>query len=560
MNLRPYQQDAISHINDGWNSHGSQLLVLPTGTGKTVVFVHLVDREVSGRILILAHREELIWQAAAKVEIITGTKPSIEMADYRADEGFFNRTKVVVSSVQTQNASNRLLKFDPTQFSMVIIDEAHHAPAKSYKRIIDYYKQNNPEIKILGVTATPDRADEKALGMIFDSVAYEYKIHDAIADGWLVPIVQRSVVVNSLDYSGIKTTAGDLNGKQLAAVMEYEKNLHGIATPTLEIIGDRKTLVFAASVAHAERLCEIFNRHKFGSSEWVCGKTPKDSRRETLRRFAEGKTRILVNVGCFTEGFDEPTLEVIVLARPTKSRALFAQMVGRGTRTLPRVVDGLDTSEDRRAAIAGSGKPTLEVIDFVGNAGRHKLMHTANLLGGTYSDEEISIARDILADTSKPKDVDEALKDAREELEERIKEAKKRELAEQARREKLRAKVDWSSRTSDPFDALGMRPIDRKSTWTDSKKPCSDRLAAGLKKFGVDSADTASMTSSEGSALIGRLIERAKEGKATYKQAKLLRRFGYSPDITRSEASTLIDAIAANGWKRVESKRKIERF
>ena len=559
MNLRPYQEKAIAHINDGWNDNDAQLLVLPTGTGKTVVFVHLVDREISGRILILAHREELIWQAAAKVEVITGTKPSIEMADYRADEGFFNRSKVVVSSVQTQNASNRLLKFDPKQFSLVIIDEAHHAPAKSYRRVIDYYKQNNPNVKILGVTATPDRADEKALGMIFDSVAYEYKIHDAIADGWLVPIVQRSVVVNSLDYSGIKTTAGDLNGKQLAAVMEYEKNLHGIATPTLEIIGDRKTLVFAASVAHAERLCEIFNRHKFGSAEWVCGKTPKDSRRETLRRFAEGKTRILVNVGCFTEGFDEPTLEVIVLARPTKSRALFAQMVGRGTRTLPHVVDGLETSEDRRTAIADSGKPTLEVVDFVGNAGRHKLMHTANLLGGTYSDEEITVAREILSDTTQPKDVDEALKQAREELEEKIKAAKQRELDEQVRRKKLRARVDWSSRTTDPFGAIGMKPVERQGFGA-SNRPCSDRLVAGLKRFGVDSADAVSMTSSEGSALIGRLIERAKSGKATYKQAKLLRRFGYSPDISRDEASKLIDAVAANGWKRVDSKQNIERF
>jgi len=560
MNLRPYQKDAVDSIESGWSKHRSQLLILPTGTGKTIVFVHLVDREISGRVLILAHREELIWQAAAKVEVITGSKPSIEMADYRADEGFFRRSKVIVSSVQTQNASNRLLKFDPKQFSMVIIDEAHHAPAKSYKRIIDYYKQNNPEIKILGVTATPDRADEKALGMIFDAVAYEYKIHDAIADGWLVPIVQRSVVVNSLDYSGIKTTAGDLNGKQLAAVMEYEKNLHGIATPTLEIIGDRKTLVFAASVAHAERLCEIFNRHKHGSSEWVCGKTHKDSRRETLRRFAEGKTRILVNVGCFTEGFDEPTVEVIVLARPTKSRSLFAQMVGRGTRTLANTVDGLSSSEERRCAIAASAKQTLEIVDFVGNAGRHKLMHTANLLGGIYSEAEITIAREILKEYKEPKDVDEALKQARADLEEKIKESKRREAEEHARRARLRAKVDWSSKTSNPFDAIGMKPVDRKSAWGESNKPCSDRLVAGLKRFGVDTADATLMTSSQGSALIGRLIERSKNGKATYKQAKLLRRFGYSPDTSMVEASKLIDAIAANGWKRVDRKSETERF
>jgi superfamily II DNA or RNA helicase len=560
MNLRPYQQLAVDSIESGWDTNSSQLLVLPTGTGKTVVFTHLVDRNAYGRTLILAHREELIWQAAAKVEVITGTKPSIEMANHHADEGFFRRSKVVVSSVQTQNASNRLLKFDPTQFSMVIIDEAHHAPAKSYRRIIDYYKKNNPDVKVLGVTATPDRADEKALGMIFDEVAYEYKIHDAITDGWLVPVKQRSVIVSSLDYSGIKTTAGDLNGKQLAAVMEYEKNLHGIATPTLEIIGDRKTLVFAASVAHAERLCEIFNRHKFGSSEWVCGKTHKDARRETLRRFAEGKTKILVNVGCFTEGFDEPTVEVIVLARPTKSRALFAQMVGRGTRTLPHIVDGLETPEERRNAIAASGKPCLEIVDFVGNSGRHKLIHTANLLGGVYSEEEIVRAKEVLANTDESKDVDEALQQAREELKELAEQIKKKEEKEQARRRGLRAKVKWKSRTSDPFADIGMKPVDRVSTWGQSNKPCSDRLIAGLKRFGVEGADAAMMSSSEGSALIGKLIERSKTGKATYKQAKLLRRFGYSPDITMEEASKIIDAVAVNGWKRPVNDHKIERF
>ena len=556
MKLRPYQEEAVQSIESGWAESDSQLLVLPTGTGKTIVFVHLIDRTAYGRTLILARREALIWQAAAKVEVITGSRPSIEMADYRADEGFFRRTPVVVSSVQTQNAGQRLLKFDPTQFNLVVIDEAHHAPARSYQKIIDYYRLKNPKIRILGVTATPDRADKKALGMIFDSVAYEYLIHDAIADGWLVPITQRSVVVNSLDYSGIKTTAGDLNGKQLAAVMEYESNLQGIAVPTIEIVGGRKALVFASSVAHAERLCEIFNRYSRFSAEWVCGKTPKDARRETLRRFAEGKIRTLVNVGCFTEGFDEPSVEVIVLARPTKSRALFAQMVGRGTRTLPDIVDGLDTPEDRCAAIAASGKPALEVIDFVGNAGRHKLIHTADLLGGNYSDEAITYAKEILTKAEATMPVEEALEEAKEEVAKRIAEKLKREQEESDRRQRLMARVNWSSQVSDPFTAVGIKPVSRITGWEAVDKPCSDRLIAGLKRFGVDGGDACRMTSREGSAMIGKLIERSRNGKATYKQSKLLQKFGYSVDVTKSEASKIIDELAANGWKR---KDRLER-
>jgi len=549
MKLRPYQNDAIEAIENGWEDNSSQLLVLPTGTGKTIVFTKLIDRMImGGRTLVIAHREELIWQAVAKIKVITGIQPSIEMADYRADEGFFQRNPVVVSSIQTQNACKRYAKFDPTEFELLIIDEAHHAPARSYKKLIDYYKKHNPNINILGVTATPDRADKKALGMIFDRVAYEYKIQDAIDDGWLVPISQRSVIVNGLDFSSIKTTCGDLNGKQLAAVMEYESNLHGIAQPTLEIVGDRKALVFASSVAHAERLSEIFNRYKPNRSEWVCGKTPKDSRRETLRRFADGKTQILVNVGCFTEGFDEPSIEVIVLARPTKSRALFAQMVGRGTRTLTGTLDGLDDAVVRKEAIANSTKENLELIDFVGNTGRHRLIHATDLLGGDYTDEEVSFANTIMEATEKSTDVKEALEKSKEEVAKQAEEKRLRDEAEQQRRQQIRAKVDYSSKSNDPFAILQVKPVERHEGWY-TNKPCSDRLAAGLKKFGVEADIIAGLDSREGSALIGKLIERSKNGKCTYKQAKTLRKYGYSGNESKKEASSIIDGLAAHGWR-----------
>jgi superfamily II DNA or RNA helicase len=208
-------------------------------------------------------------------------------------------------------------KFDPNEFSLLIIDEAHHSAAKSYRKVIDYYRRNK-NLKVLGATATPDRADEKALGQIFDSVAFDYEIVDAIDDGWLVPITQQSVVVDGLDYSGIRTTAGDLNGKDLAAVLEFEETLHGFVGPILELSGDRKTLIFAASIAHAERICEILNRHKPKSAEWVHGKTPKEERRDLWPRYAGSDFQYLVNVGVTTEGFDEPSIEIIAICRPTR--------------------------------------------------------------------------------------------------------------------------------------------------------------------------------------------------------------------------------------------------
>jgi superfamily II DNA or RNA helicase len=163
--------------------------------------------------------------------------------------------------------------------------------------------------------------------------------------------------------------------------------LHGIAAPTIELTGDRKTLIFAASLAQAERLTEIINRHKPNSAKWVHGGTPKEERRSLFPAYTASEFQYLVNIGVTTEGFDEPGIEVVVMARPTKSRNLYAQMVGRGTRTLPGVIDYIEDPEDRKNAIHDSGKPSLEVIDFVGNAGQYKLITSADILGGRYDDE-----------------------------------------------------------------------------------------------------------------------------------------------------------------------------
>jgi len=226
--------------------------------------------------------------------------------------------KGVVYNLEVENDNNYFVE-------NTLVHNCHHAPAATYRRVIDHYKQNK-NLKVLGVTATPDRKDGRAMGQIFNEVAYSYDIRDAIDDGWLVPIEQQSVFVKSLDYSEIKTTAGDLNGKELAGVLEFEENLHAIASPTIELTGSKKTLIFAASVAQAERLTEIINRHKPDQARFVYGKTPKETRREMFKAYADHRFQYLVNVGVATEGFDDPDIECVVLARPTKSRAFYTQM------------------------------------------------------------------------------------------------------------------------------------------------------------------------------------------------------------------------------------------
>jgi superfamily II DNA or RNA helicase len=540
MKMRPYQQDAALSVMSQFSTTSSTLVVMPTGLGKTVLFADVIRRMFPRRALVLAHREELIFQAKDKIERVTGLTCGIEMASLRVNShDMFHAPHVIVSSIQTQcsggDGGGRMTKFNPMDFGLVVIDEAHHATAGSYRRILDYYK-TNPALRVLGVTATPDRSDEEALGQIYDSVAYDYKILDAISDGWLVPIEQQMVNVAGLDFSNIRTTAGDLNGGDLAEVMEFEENLHGIATPSLEIIGERRALVFAASVAHAERLSEIFNRHKEGCSAWVCGKTPKDERRQLLSDYAAGKIQIVCNCGVLTEGFDDPGVEVVIMGRPTKSRALYAQMIGRATRPLPGIVDGPETPELRRNAIATSAKKTCQVVDFCGNSGRHKLMSTADILGGNVSDEAIKRTIAEFQRSGKSGRMDEAL----EENEKKIrKEIEKKKIQEAAKRARLIANVKYNTQKVNPFDVFAICP-QKERGWDAGKKMTSKQLDI-LTKQGIENA--AQMPYGQAKQLLTELFRRWDEGLCSFKQAKILKKHGLPTEVKREEASRMIDGI-----------------
>ena len=546
---RPYQTEALDGILGRLQGNISTLLVMATGLGKTIICALLACKLMSrGRIMILAHREELIFQAWRKLKDVTGCEPDIEMGEYHTNSRALHRSAIVTSTVQSQIAGmdglGRMSKFDPNEFSLLIIDEAHHSAAQSYRRVIDYYRRN-PDLKVLGVTATPDRADEKKLGQIFETVAYEYGIREGVDNGWLVPIEQQSVYVNGLDYSSVRTTAGDLNGKDLAAVLEFEEALHGIASPTIELCGERKALVFAASLAQAERLTEILNRHKPGSAKWVHGGTPKETRRGLFSAYANKEFQYLVNVGVATEGFDDPSIEVVVMARPTRSRSLYAQMAGRGTRVLPDLIEDMDGPEERKAAIRASAKPSLEIIDFVGNCGRHRLVTSSDILGGNLDDAIVDRAKKNAevksADTGKPVDVIDELELAEQQLE-----RERREAIEAAHRKSLKVRAKFSTAKVNPFNVYNIQPW-RERAWHKDRPP-SEKQNAMLDRNGIDSSG---LTFTHANQLIKKIIENQERKLCTYKQAKVLRRFGYDPqEIKFAEASELITAIANNGWRR----------
>lgn len=546
MRLRDYQEAAANGVFEAWKENTSALAVLPTGLGKTVLFAEIIRRmhERGARAMVLAHREELITQAADKIRRVTGLEAEIEMGEYHVQSWWGELPPVIVSTVQTQCAggdgAGRMSKFDPQEFGLVVIDEAHHATSSTYRRCVDWYCQN-PNCKVLGVTATPDRADEAALGQVFDAVAYEYQVLDAINNGWLVPIEQQMVTVGSLDFSQCRTTAGDLNQGDLAEVMENERNLQGIAAPTVEICGDKRAIVFATTVDQAERLAEILNRYRPDKAAWLCGKTDKEDRRRMLADFKAGKLQYIVNVGVLTEGFDDSGVEVVVMARPTKSRSLYAQMAGRGTRphdTVSGLLGDVPTAAERCRMIRESVKPSCLIVDFCGNSGRHKLCCTADILGGKLDDDVIAEVARRVKEGGKKVDMTEELAKVKAEIEER----KKREAATRAG---LQARAQFLVTKIDPFSQWDITPVQERG-WDRGKKFSAKQSQVLLEKIGVDPEK---IPYGQGKQLLDEYFRRLQGGYASLKQAALLKKRGFSMPLRHDMAGRMIGRMRERqGW------------
>jgi len=543
--LRDYQADCVGRVISEWESRTSTIVVCPTGGGKTCIFASVIARRLPRRAIVIAHREELVWQARDKIMRVAGVECGIEKGELYASNSLFGETPVVVSTVQTLNSKwgdrHRMGRFRPTDFDTLICDEVHHGTARTYRRVFDYFKQN-PNLRILGVTATPDRADQQALGQVFESVAFDYEILDAINDGWLVPVTQRFVSIGGLDLSHVKTTCGDLNGSELARVFESERNMQGVTGAAIEIIGNKRAILFTCSVHQAEQACDIFNRHRPGMAAWICGATNQDERRATLERFKAGEIQVVANCGVLTEGYDDCGVEVILMGRPTKSRSLYAQMAGRGTRPLDGIVDCHETADARKQAIESSSKPSCLIVDFVGNSGKHKLMSSANILGGKVSEKALSRVIEKAKKSGSAVRIDAALSEEEEKLR---KEIEKRRQEEAARKAKLVAKVRYSSKDVNPFDLFDIQPVPQngwKSGKTLSEKQCNFLMRQGINPD--------KLTYSQGKTLVVELIKRFKNNLCLTNQARVLSRYGYETrDMTREQASLLLNQLKERGWK-----------
>lgn len=525
--LRHYQAEACEAVLSGFEEYRSQLVVMATGCGKTVLFSALA-RMWPGKVLVLCHREELVTQAQASLERMTGEQVDIEQAGRQAS--IFAR--LVVASVDTIKQQKRLDRFGRDHFGLVIFDEAQHSVAATFRRPLDYFSG----AKVLGVTATPDRGDEKALGKVFENVAYCFDIREGIDQGYLVPIIGRQVELGEIELDGVATVAGDLAKGQLDEVML--RAVEGIVKKTIELEPDRQFVCFFPGVKSGEYAAERFNALIPGSAGFVSGNTLPHERRRIVAEFREGRLKYLSNCMIFTEGFDAPATSGIVMARPTKSRSLYAQCIGRGTRALGGLLDGIPGREgaaDRRALIAGSRKPNMCVLDFVGNSTKHALVTPEDLLGGDYSDEEVQLAK------KKAKGADGAnpvamLEEARKELQ-RVAAAIKSKVAAQARM----------------FDPFAVLEVDLTSTTREDmrwgRQPPTERQMEALVRMKLPKEALKNISQREARKLLAERSRRHDAGLATYAQLGHLKKYGIdNPNVSFEAAGRALTYIASQGW------------
>ena len=514
MRLRKYQEEARKAVQREWDDGRKRtLLVLPTGCGKTIVFSKIIEDRVrlGERVLVLAHRSELLEQASDKLKTATGLGTALEKAESTSIGSWF---RVVVGSVQTLQREKRLSQFPPDYFDTIVIDEAHHAISDGYQRVLQHFEDAN----VLGVTATPDRTDKQNLGKYFDSLAYEYSLIDAIKSGYLSKITALTVPL-TLDISKVSMSAGDFKASEVGTALD--PYLEQIADEMVKQCADRKTVVFLPLVKTSKKFRDILNKKGFKAAE-VNGES--EDRAEILEDFVKGKYNVLCNSMLLTEGWDCPTVDCVVVLRPTKSRSLYSQAIGRGTRLAP-------------------GKENLLILDFLWHTERHELCRPAHLI--TDSPEVAKkMVENMAEQTNQQFELLEAEETASKDVVAEREEALAKQLSEMRKRKRRLVdplQFEMSIQAEDLADyvpAFGWQ-----------QAPPSEQQINALEKFGIFTDDIGN--AGKASLLLDKLKKRQIEGLTTPKQIRLLERYGFKNVgmWTFDGASSLINRIAANGWR-----------
>ncbi len=515
MKLRDYQLQAKEAVQAEWQKGLLKtLLVLPTGTGKTIIFSKLIEDCVRNgeRALVLAHRGELLDQAADKLSQSTGLGCAVEKAEETSLGSWY---RVVVGSVQSLMREKRLKQFPGDYFDTIIVDEAHHCLADSYQRVLSHFGG----AKVLGVTATADRGDMRNLGEYFESLAYQYTLPKAIKDGYLSPIKALTIPLK-LDLTGVGQQAGDFKSSDLGNALD--PYLHQIANEMAKYCMNRKTVVFLPLIKTGQKFRDILNSKGFSAVE-VNGQS--DNRETAQRDFEAGKYNVICNAMLYTEGWDCPIVDCIVMLRPTKIRSLYSQCIGRGTRLSPE-----------------TGKDHLLLLDFLWHTERHELCHPAHLI--CESPEVAQKMTENIEAAGCPVDIQEAETKATEDVIAAREEALAKKLAEMRNRK---------HKLVDPLQFEMSIHAEDLSSYTPTfgwqMAPASSQQKAALEKMGIfpDEIDNFG----KAHLMLDRLNKRRTEGMTTPKQIRFLegRGFNHVGQWQFEHAKKLIDRIAGNGWK-----------
>lgn len=535
LGLRYYQREAVTSAINMWNQPEMPpqriLIEAATGTGKTQMFCALAA-VVEERVLFMAHRKELVFQIVDRLRAMTGEYPGVEMADEHAPLN----ARLVVASTDTIKSPARLSGFPKNHFKYIVADEAHHYVARTYRRPLDHFDA----ALTLGVTATPDRSDKQALGQLFDDVAYVFGIVDAIDAGYLVPVRGNAGALGEINLDGMKLVRGDFVDAELDE--RIAGMVEGVVQNMLDKCGTRQCVAFFPKVRSAQLAAERLNVLRPGCAGFIHGGTPPDERDSVVRDFRNGTIQFLCNCQIATEGFDVPSASVIAMARPTKSRSLYAQCAGRGTRVLPGLIDHLDGPENaaaRRAIIENSRKPYCEILDFVG-VGQHSLVGPEDILGGRFTDTEIARAK-VLAKKQGGRNTLDYLRQAQA------------EIRAYAASMQAASDVKVPFREFDPFRALGVKLTD-DSRYAPYSGPVTAKQKDCLRNLGFTDTEVAGLNKRAFGQILRAVQQRREKGLCTFKQMKILAKHGISEkNVTFSAAGAAMDYLSHNHWGKGKS-------
>ncbi|HMD01428.1 MAG TPA: DEAD/DEAH box helicase [Candidatus Baltobacteraceae bacterium] len=385
LRLRPYQLEAQQAIVEARKrGFRAQLASLATGLGKSVIIAtlpELLELRPGDVTLVVAHRDELIQQLVEKMK---AQNPDAIVGVEKAEESAADDCTIVIATVQTLTGVrlNRFVTKFGRRIALFVIDEAHHAAAPTYRAILDKIQLKRPDVLVVGFTATPHRGDGVRLTEIFPDIVYSMDARQAIGAGYLVP-VRSYAVATETNLDDVSSRGGDFVLGQLAEAVDTEERNRRVVEAYLTLTPGKKTLVFTASVEHARNVAQLF-KDACVKAAFASGETPQTEREGIVAGFRGTGIDVLVNCGLYLEGFDVPSIQVIINARPTKSTTLYTQVTGRGLRPLDEyayVLSELPSPDARRQVISMSEKPYAIIIDIVDQARRHQLVTLPTLWG-----------------------------------------------------------------------------------------------------------------------------------------------------------------------------------